>query len=354
MSTDKEDSSFSRFKSIKRKTVTVSPQSLVKDSYLEPGLTLPLVIQPEIERLNPITWAQTARHEIENQLLKHGAILFRDFDIDTVEKFEQFAKAISPALIKYHERSSPRTEVGESIYTSTDYPADQSIHFHNEQSYTPSWPMKIWFYCKTPAQEGGATPIADGRKVLSTLDPKIVERFRQKKVMYLRNYGDGMGLTWETAYQTTNKADVEDYCRKSSISFEWKDEKRLRTRQIFDTVVRHPRSGELVWFEHTAFFHISSLSAAVQEVLRAEFAEEDLPFNTYYGDGTPIENSVLEEIRAAYKQHAVAFPWQKRDLLLIDNVLVSHSRQPFVGPREILVAMADLYHSRTQSFAASS
>jgi hypothetical protein len=98
-----------------------------------------------------------------------------------------------------------------------------------------------------------------------------------------------------------------------------------------------------VWFEHTAFFHISSLPAGVRDVLQADFAEEDLPFNTYYGDGTPIEISVLEEIRAAYKQHAVAFPWQKRDLLLIDNVLVSHSRQPFVGPREILVAMADLY-----------
>jgi hypothetical protein len=117
--------------------------------------------------------------------------------------------------------------------------------------------------------------------------------------------------------------------------------------------VKHPRSGEEVWFEHTAFFHISSLAASVRDVLLSEFAEEDLPFNTYYGDGTPIELSVLEEIRAAYQQHAVASPWQKRDLLLIDNVLVSHSRQPFVGPREILVAMADLYHSRTQSFAAS-
>jgi alpha-ketoglutarate-dependent taurine dioxygenase len=347
------DSTFNKFKAIKRKPVTVSTQSLVKESYLEPGLTLPLVIQPEIERLNPVIWAEGARQEIEAQLLKHGAILFRNFDIDSVEKFEQFAKTVSPTLIKYHERSSPRTEVGEAIYTSTDYPADQSIHFHNEQSYTPSWPLKIWFYCKTPAQQGGATPIADGRKVLNTLDPKIVERFKEKKVMYLRNYGDGMGLTWQTAYQTTNKSDVEEYCRKSSISFEWKDANRLRTRQIFETIVKHPRSGEEVWFEHTAFFHISSLAASVRDVLLAEFAEEDLPFNTYYGDGTPIELSVLEEIRAAYQQHAVASPWQKRDLLLIDNVLVSHSRRPFVGPREILVAMADLYHSRTQSFAAS-
>src|SRR5262249_49386507 len=116
-----------------------------------------------------------------------------------------------------------------------------------------------------------------------------------------------------------------------------------RTRQIFANITTHPRTGEKVWFEHAAFFHISSLQAKVLETLRAEFAEEDLPMNTYYGDGTPIELGELEEIREAYLQETEAFTWQKRDLLLIDNVLTSHSRQSFVGDRKILVAMADLY-----------
>jgi hypothetical protein len=81
----------------------------------------------------------------------------------------------------------------------------------------------------------------------------------------------------------------------------------------------------------------------MREMLMAELDEDDLPFNTYYGDGSPIEDSVLEEIREAYRQVAISFAWQKRDLLLIDNVLTSHSRQPYEGERKILVAMAELF-----------
>lgn len=332
-----------KFNAIPRKPVAVSRETLVKTSHLDQQGTMPLVIEPRTENVNPFEWAQTERELIENQLLKYGAILFRNFKLETVDHFDRFVSIVSPGILEYHERSSPRSELKKGIYTSTDYPSDQSIHFHNEQSYGRSWPMKLWFFCLIPAEQGGATPIADGRKVYQRISPEIRERFLEKKVMYMRNYGDGLGLTWQTAFQTRSKSDVEDYCRRSQISFEWKGNDRLRTRQIFATIINHPRTGEPVWFEHTAFFHISSLQPHVREALMAEFEEDDLPMNTYYGDGTPIEISVLEEIREAYRQEAVAFPWQKRDLLLIDNVLVSHSRQSYVGDRKILVAMADLY-----------
>ena len=334
------------FKAISRKPIAISRETLVKMSHLDHQETMPLVIEPRTDNLNPFEWAETEREQIEQQLKKFGAILFRNFKLESADHFERFVSTVSPDIQDYHERSSPRSEIKKGIYTSTDYPADQSIHFHNEQSYGRSWPMKLWFFCITPAEQGGATPIADGRKVYQRLAPEIRERFLEKKVMYMRNYGDGLGLTWQTAFQTSSKSEVEDYCRRSQISCEWKGDDRLRTRQVFPTIINHHRTGEPVWFEHTAFFHISSLPLRVQETLRAEFEEADLPMNTYYGDGTPIETPVLEELREAYRQEAVAFQWQKRDLLLIDNVLVSHSRQSFVGDRKILVAMTDLYRSQ--------
>jgi alpha-ketoglutarate-dependent taurine dioxygenase len=334
-----------RFSAISRKPVAVSRETLVKTSFLDDRGTMPLVIEPRTDNVNPFDWAQTEREMIESQLLKHGAILFRNFKLETVDNFEKFVSTVSPGILEYHERSSPRSELKKGIYTSTDYPSDQSIHFHNEQSYGRSWPMKLWFFCVLPAEQGGATPIADGRKVYQRLSSEVRDRFQEKQVMYMRNYGDGLGLTWQTAFQTSSKNDVEDYCRRSNISFEWKSGDRLRTRQIFANITTHPRTGEPVWFEHAAFFHISSLQPKVLETLLAEFAEEDLPMNTYYGDGAPIELPVLEEIREAYRQETVAFQWQKRDLLLIDNVLTSHSRQAFVGERKILVAMAELYKS---------
>jgi alpha-ketoglutarate-dependent taurine dioxygenase len=334
------------FISARRQPLSLSHANLVKTGSL-PGDAgaFPLVFSPVLEDVSLTTWAAKNREQVEQELLRYGALLFRGFTIDGVTGFEQFARAISSDLLHYRERSSPRSEVTAGIYTSTDHPANQSIHFHNEQSYAHSWPMKLYFFCVTPADEGGATPIADGRKVLAQLDPKLKQQLIEKRVMYVRNYGNGMGLDWETAFQTASKPEVENYCLRNSISCEWKDNGGLRTRQIFDTVVRHPKTNEELWFEHAAFFHITSLQADVRDSLLAEFKPEDLPFNTYYGDGSAIEDSVLDEIRDAYQRTARKFDWREGDILLIDNMLTSHAREPFSGPRKIVVAMAELYPS---------
>jgi len=337
---------FQKFKAAPRKSISVTPESLVNTTSLRAGETFPLVIEPEVDNLNLVVWAGHNRELVETKLLTHGAILFRGFKVETVASFEEFVRAISRDLLDYRERSSPRSEISKGIYTSTDHPADQSIHFHNEQSYTQSWPMKLWFFCMQAAKHGGATPIADGRSVLKLLDAETRERFSRKRVMYVRNYGDGMGLSWQAAFQTSNKLEVEDHCRGALIDFMWKKDDGLRTRQVFDPIVTHPWTREAVWFEHTAFFHVSSLEATVRAAILDEYAEEDLPFNTYYGDGSPIEDSALEQIRESYRQAAVSFPWQEQDVLLIDNVLTSHAREPFVGPRKIVVAMTDLFHKK--------
>jgi alpha-ketoglutarate-dependent taurine dioxygenase len=336
--------SANKFKSARRKPLSISQGMLVKTGAPEgSSAPFPLLMSPAVGGVNLARWAATNRSQLEQELLSSGAILFRGFGVEGVEGFEEFARAVSSRLLDYRERSSPRSELLRGVYTSTDYPADQAIQFHNEQSYTHSWPMKLYFFCVRPAESGGATPIADGRKVLKLLDARLRERFLEKRVMYVRNYGDGMGLAWQSAFQTTSRVAVEEYCRRASISFEWKGDGRLRTRQIFDTVVTHPKTREELWFEHAAFFHITSLAPDVRGALTAEFKEEDLPFNTYYGDGSAIEESALGQIRAAYAQAATRFDWQEGDILLIDNMLTAHSREPFSGPRKIAVAMAELY-----------
>jgi alpha-ketoglutarate-dependent taurine dioxygenase len=98
-----------------------------------------------------------------------------------------------------------------------------------------------------------------------------------------------------------------------------------------------------VWFNHATFFHISTLSQSVREALLAEFKEEDLPNNTYYGDGTGIEPAVMDELRDAYTQEMVVSPWQEGDIVMLDNMATSHGRMPFAGPRQVLFAMAEPY-----------
>jgi alpha-ketoglutarate-dependent taurine dioxygenase len=327
----------------RRKAVRLSSTDLVETGYLDAGEPFPLVVRPALEGTNLAAWAETNRAFVEAELLKHGAILFRGFDVREVAQFEQFVGALTDELLEYHERAAPRTEVGRNVYTSTEYPAEHAIPLHHEMSYSHNWPTKLWFFCVQPARGGGLTPIASDRKVFRLLDPKIKERFIEKKVMYVRNYGEGVDLSWQETFQTEDRAVVERYCRQSHTEFEWRGGDRLRTRQVRQAVAVHPRTGETVWFNHAHMFHVSNLEPTVRESLLAEFKEDELPRNAFYGDGSPIESSVLEEIREVYDGAAVAFPWQKGDILMLDNFLASHGRESFEGPRKILVAMAELY-----------
>jgi alpha-ketoglutarate-dependent taurine dioxygenase len=194
---------------VRRKTLSLSPEQLVSTGFLQPGADLPLVLYPTVADMNLAAWARLNRSFIEQQLLRYGALLFRGFNVKTAAEFEEVCLAISGALLEYRERSSPRSAVAGNIYTSTDYPADQSIFPHNEHSYSLTFPLRLYFFCETPALAGGETPIVSTRKVFQRLDEQLKERFRQKKWMYVRNYGDGFGLTWETAFQTTDKQAVE-------------------------------------------------------------------------------------------------------------------------------------------------
>lgn len=330
-------------RSIKRKAVTTantSQETLVKVEPLFSNGTLPLLVRPAVADLDLISWSTNNQQLIENYLLQHGGILFRDFTLKTANDFENFITGVSGSTLEYHEQSSPRSLVSGNIYTSTDYPADQSIFLHNESSYRQSWPLRIAFFCQTPPTEGGETPIADVGKVYERIDPLIRERFRQKGVRYVRNFGDGVGLSWQTVFQTTSRDEVEAYCREAGLECIWKGGNRLRTYRTGPAIVPHPRTGKMLWFNHATFFHVTTLGPEVCKALLKQFTEEDLPSNTYYGDGSPIEDSTLEELRHAYAQETVTFPWQKGDILLLDNMQIAHARNPFTGPRRILTGMS--------------
>lgn len=303
---------------------------------------LPWLVRPAVPGVDLAAWAAAHRDLVSGWLETHRALLFRGFGIDSVEAFHAVVGATSEGeLLQYRDRSTPRNEVGAGIYVSTVYPAAQAIQLHNEGTYWRRFPGKIFFCCLVAARQGGETPLADVRGVLARLAPRVRDRFRDLGVLYVRNYNDGFGLPWQEVFQTESRGEVEEYCRQQGIAFEWKEGGRLTTRQVRPAIRRHPRSGEEVWFNHAAFFHVSSQEPAVREAMLADLGEEGLPYNTYYGDGSPLEEEVAEQIRAAYHAETVKFPWQAGDVLLLDNLTVAHGREPYTGERRVVVAMAE-------------
>ncbi|HEX7317734.1 MAG TPA: amino acid adenylation domain-containing protein [Pyrinomonadaceae bacterium] len=339
--TARAESKFKKFKAVRPKAVSLQQGGLVKKGHLNNDGRVPLVVEPAVDIIDLAGWVANNRQEVTADLYKHGAILFRGFKVPDQPAFSSVVDAVSVPLMNYVEGATPRTQLGGKIYTSTEYPADQSIALHNELTYVTTWPMKLWFYCSRPADQRGETPIADVRNVLRRIPADIRRRFAEKGWMLVRNFGEGLSLPWQTSFHLDTKEELEAYCHGARIECEWKDGDRLQTRQVRPALATHPTTGEEVWFNHVAFWHVSSLEPQVREAMLALFGEENLAYNTFYGDGTPIEDSVVAEIRDAYKQETVEFPWQHGDVLMIENMLVAHGRNPFVGPRKILVAMGE-------------
>lgn len=76
-SKQREESKFKRFKHIQPKAVHLAQRTLVERRYLEADQPLPLVIQPAVEDVDLAAWGQENRGKVEEELLVHGAILFR-------------------------------------------------------------------------------------------------------------------------------------------------------------------------------------------------------------------------------------------------------------------------------------
>ena len=284
---------------------------------------------------------------VDDLLFEQGGILFRGFTggVGDPKLCNNFARMFGSQLLSYEFGSTPRTALSKGVYTATEYPAHQVIPLHNEQSYTLQWPLHIWFHCVRAPQSGGETPIADSRRVYQKIPADIRQRFDSKKLLYVRNYGNGLDLPWSQVFNTESRAQVEQYCRQHQIGFQWKEDGELKTWQLCQATAQHPSTQQWVWFNQAHLFHISNLEPAARDVLLDIVDMADLPRNVYYGDGSEIEASVLEQIRGVLAEETVLFPWQQGDVLMLDNMLAAHGRSTFSGPRKIVVAMANGYES---------
>jgi alpha-ketoglutarate-dependent taurine dioxygenase len=270
--------------------------------------------------------------------------LFRGFDLGSVSGFERLARGICGEL--YGDYGDlPREGVEGQIYSSTPYPADKAILFHNESAQMDQWPQKQWFYCQTPAAEGGETPIADCRRVYRMLDPEVRNRFERDGVLYVRNFAEGFDVPWPEFFRTEDRAEVESICAGAHIELEWTPSGGLRTFKRGPGVLRHPKTGETVFFNQILAHHVSCLDDETRSSLLSLFGAPGLPRNVLFGDGSPIPDEMVDHVREVLERAAVVFPWQRGDVILLDNMLAAHSRNPFVGPRKILVAMGEMFRS---------
>jgi alpha-ketoglutarate-dependent taurine dioxygenase len=327
---------------VRRRSVSASQADWIDVRPYSEKLSALTLVTPKLEELDLNEWAANNQELIQSMWEEKRVILFRDFHLGGPEGLEAFiGQTADSEPLPYMDRSTPRKSYGKHIYCTTIYPPEYTIRLHNEGSYWTVHALKAYFACITAPETGGETPVADVHAVYNRIDPEVREEFARKKWCLVRNFNDGFALPWQEVYQTTDRKEVEEYCRENDVQYEWKGGNRLRTRQVRHAILDHPRTGEKLWHNHVAFFNVVTRESLIREALTGEFGEDDLPYNTYYGDGTPIDPDVIRHINEAYDAETIMFPWQENDVVLVDNMRLAHARQPFTGDRLILVALTE-------------
>lgn len=312
-------------------------------SLMFPDERMPLVVEPAPRRTSLDEFVHAHWRELEAALLEHGAVLLRGFDVRSVEDFSRCVEATGLPRLDYLYRSTPRTEVADKIFTTTEYPPAQEIVLHNENAYQREWPLKVAFCCLVPASSGGETPLGDMRRISAAIGPQLTERFAARGVCYVRHYRRHIDLPWQVVFQAEAPEQAAAFCREHGIEHEWLDEQTLRTSQRAQGTAAHPATGEQVYFNQAHLFHSSSLGAAAAESLIKLFGADRLPRHACYGDGEQIDPADLEHIRTVFRRHEICFPWRSGDVLLLDNMQAAHGRRPFRGPRKVLAALLQAY-----------
>ena len=321
---------------------STNSDSPIRTALLDEKRVFPLVIEATDADLDAVAWATSQRDFIEQHLRTHAGILFRNFGLTTPQEFEAFAEAIQPGLYGNYG-DLPKKEGGRNTYRSTPYPERQMILYHNESSHLERWPRKQLFFCEFPSPVGGATPIVDCREMLRQLPSDVVEEFERKGLLYVRTFTRNLDVSWRDFFKTDSREEVEVRLKEAGIDWEWLGDDELQTRTHCPAVVTHPVTGDRVFFNQVQLHHVSCLEPDVKEDLLGMVGQERLPRNVYFGDGSVISDEMMKVVGEAYEACAVRFDWRRGDVVMVDNMLAAHARDPYEGPRKIVVAMGDIY-----------
>lgn len=319
---------------------------------------LPLVIEPSdpgIPLKEALGLIASNREELEKKLLTNGGLLFRNFPISNEDGFADFIKTIDTGgFVDYIGGDSPRNKIKEGIYTSTEAPPSIKIPLHNELSFVKNYPKKIYFFCQIAPSCKGETTIADARKVHDSIDEEVKKRFVANGLKYVSCYYHKSGLmemlnkwqrshkSWIDVFETELSAEVEEKCRTNDFEYKWNQNQWLQISQKRPAVMKHPVTQENVWFNQAHLYDFNPKLLGWWRYLGAKlfYIRKHMRLHeVYFSDGSTIPRADLYHILETLEANTIYFPWQKGDLLMLDNVLAMHGRATFTGKRRILAAM---------------
>ncbi|KAF2655124.1 Clavaminate synthase-like protein [Lophiostoma macrostomum CBS 122681] len=294
---------------------------------------------------------------LTKQLARHGTLLFRGLPIHSADDFSKVAHAFGYSPHEIIGIVVDRPLLAPNVAPANEAPKEVLIYNHNESPQVPHAPEYIMFYCHTAPSIGGETPIASSLELFQRAKEEIPEFINKlaetgvrSRVVYKVDQQYAGGSTLKQAFgkevvdgddAATRKQKVEDqirrYSRGEHTTWEWTDDDQtLVLTHHLPAIRTHPHTNLPTLFTALAAYYKRFVDVAL------EAGRKDVT-QTLYGDGTPIPEEYLKKLAEITDEIRVLHKWQQGDVLVYDNVISQHGREPWGGRQEDRVILASLW-----------
>jgi len=321
-----------------------------KNKLFEDGVDLSCYSPESASEANILSreWMDEFKEVVLSEVKLNGGILLRGFNVLNRQDYKTLIEGFGINLHKYIGGNNPRSEVLEKVYESTSYPPDWEISLHSEMSHLSHYPDFISFFCeRAPAKNhGGRTPVASNIRILELMPKDLVSRMKETGLRYVQRMPKksgsmSFGRVWSEVFQNTDKGQIEKFIESHGNRYEWGNDESLMVSFFQSATKTHPERKCEVWFNQAEQWHHTNLKPEVVSFIQKRFGDQGFPHHSGYANGSEFEIEELSQIRAIYKSEARYFDWQQNDVLILDNLLMSHGRESYKGERSILVAMGN-------------
>jgi len=320
--------------------------------------SFPLFIQPTSPMTDyneALQWLKTNRNALRQLSLKHGALVFRNFPVHDAKAFSQWIETMAwGEFVNYIGGDSPRNRVEGKVYTSTEAPPAFHIPLHQELSFIKKFPSHIYFFCEIAPTVGGSTIIGDARQIFRDIDPHVLQQFKERNLTYISHYYYQSKVmewlnriqrshkSWTEVFETDDRTMVEKKCIDNEFAWRWLSHDWLEIKQARPATLLHPETQDEVWFNQAHLYDFNPRLLGWKRYFGAKlfyFRPSTRLHDIKYGDYNDVPRKHIYHILDVLQKNTVSFPWQKGDVMVLDNILAMHGRAPFAGKRRVLAAM---------------
>lgn len=325
---------------------TVTPLALRPSTHNNAEVDLDTVIET-------IKSLQAQDGLLTKRLALHGTLLFRGLPIHNADDFSKFAHAFG---YKPHEIIGivvNRPLLAPNVAPANEAPKEVLIFNHNESPQVPHAPEYIFFYGHRVPEKGGESPISSSVELFYRAQqeiPEFIAELTEKGVLSKVTYkvdkqfegGSTLGQAFgkeikdgddEATKRAKIEAQIARYGRGKYTTWEWLDDGLVLTHRL-PSIRTQPHTNLPTLFTGLAAYY---KNIQVNTGARRNNVEQ------LFGDGSPIPDKYLAHLAKITEEIRVLHKWQQGDVLVYDNIISQHGRQPWEGEQSDRVVLASLF-----------